>query len=282
MALIPPFFLDCVIAIGFSKPDGKKNWGASGFLYGHFLNKISETEANYRIYLVTNRHVFQDERLAHIRFNPEANEPAREFDAPLFGEDGKPVWLAHEDKDIDMAVIQIDGNILRDHKIKFNFFHSDRHIMPLSQAHNIVTEGDNIYVLGFPMGLTGGERNYVIVRQGVIARVRDAIAGAAKTFLIDATIFPGNSGGPVVTRPQATAITGTQSVRTANLIGLVQGYIPYEDIAVSQQTKLPRIIFQENSGLGTVVPIDFVKHVIEEHQKLIKEEIAPVQTEGKM
>jgi hypothetical protein len=62
----------------------------------------------------------------------------------------------------------------------------------------------------------------------------------------------------------------------------VQGYKPYEDIAVSQQTKLPRIIFQENSGLGTVVPIDFVKHVIEEHQKLIKEEIAPVQTEGKM
>src|SRR5438445_5964918 len=66
LALIPPFFLDCVVAIGVATPvllpDGtvkrEIKWTASGFLYGDFVEKVSEKESRYRgPYLVTNRHV---------------------------------------------------------------------------------------------------------------------------------------------------------------------------------------------------------------------------------
>ena len=150
--------------------------------------------------------------------------------------------------------------------IEFSWFRSDQHVQPRPAAiADGVAEGDGVYVLGFPVGLVGGDRNYVIVRQGAIARVRDWLAGGVKEFLVDVTIFPGNSGGPVVSKPELNAITGTKSTGAASLLGVVKSYVPYHDVAVSQQTRLPRVIFEENSGLAAVVPIDYVDEVVRAH-----------------
>ena len=43
---------------------------------------------------------------------------------------------------------------------------------------------------------------------------------------------------------------------------MVSGYIPYQDVAVSQQTGRRRIIFEENSGLGKVVPYDAIQRLV--------------------
>jgi hypothetical protein len=57
MELIPPFLLDCVVAIGLivSASDGtSKQWVASGFLYGEITKQASKVEDNeYRVFLVT-------------------------------------------------------------------------------------------------------------------------------------------------------------------------------------------------------------------------------------
>ncbi len=124
------------------------------------------------------------------------------------------------------------------------------------------SEGDGIYILGFPMNLVGEGRNYVIAREGSIARIRDALAGTTNEFLVDALVFPGNSGGPVILRPELTSIKGTASQKRSYLIGMVQNHIPYQDVAISRQTKRVRIIFEENSGLASVIPMDFVKELI--------------------
>ena len=60
MALIPRFFLDCVVAIGV--PSGKKQvgWIASGFLYGDFFKKDKKEQNLYHVYLITNRHVLKN------------------------------------------------------------------------------------------------------------------------------------------------------------------------------------------------------------------------------
>jgi S1-C subfamily serine protease len=76
------------------------------------------------------------------------------------------------------------------------------------------------------------------------------------SFLIDANIFPGNSGGPVVTRPEISSIEGTKAIDKAALIGIVKSYLTYKDVAVSQQTGKPRVIFEENSGLALVETVD--------------------------
>lgn len=108
-----------------------------------------------------------------------------------------------------------------------------------------------------------GTQDFVIVRSGAIARIRDCLAGQRETFLVDGFVFPGNSGGPVVLRTEMNAIEGTQPQHNAFLIGMVRSYVPYNEVAVSEQTHLPRVMFQENSGLAEVIPMDDIEKVIE-------------------
>jgi S1-C subfamily serine protease len=273
MALLPPFFLDCVVAIGSADEQGKKQWVASGFLYGEFVEKVSDTEKRYRVYLVTNRHVVADLNTIYIRFNPEDAQPAREYDLPLRDAAGKLVWFGHPDADVDVVVIPVNVNLLREHRIKFTWFQSDDHALTSAAARDLgISEGDGVFVLGFPMGLVGGDRNFVIVRQGTIARIRDTLAGGTKECLVDVSVFPGNSGGPVVTRPEFAAIQGTKPQYASYLLGIVKSYIPYRDVAISAQTKRPRIIFEENSGLTAVIPVEFIKDAVQQHLKQQQEQ----------
>jgi S1-C subfamily serine protease len=268
VALIPPFFLDCVVAIGLiaSASDAPKQWVASGFLYAEVVKQASSVEKNeYVVFLVTNRHVFQGHKEVSLRFNPKTDEPAREFKLSLEDSTGKRQWFSHPNPKIDIAIAPINTQALREQKIKYGVFLSDKHVLDRSKAlADGISEGDGAYILGFPMGLIGGQRNYVIVRQGTIARLRDYLAGTSTEFLVDATIFPGNSGGPVITRPELTSIQGTKNIQSAHLVGVIQGYLPYDDVAISTQTKRPRVIFEENSGLASVVPMDYVKEVVTE------------------
>jgi len=59
------------------------------------------------------------------------------------------------------------------------------------------------------------------------------------------------------------AISGTKAYSKASLIGMVSGYVPYQDVAYSLQTKRPRVIFEENTGLAVVVPVDRIAEVVE-------------------
>lgn len=194
-----------------------------------------------------------------LRFNPEGGAPARRYQLDLVNGSGKRLWLTHDDKDVDVAVIGINGQLLRNEGIRFSWFRSEKHTVTRARAIEIgVSEGDSIFVLGFPLGLVGESRNLVVVRQGAIARMRDCLELNSKDFLIDCSIFPGSSGSPVVLRPEIAAIQGTKPVNAAYLVGIVASYLPYRDVAISQQTGQTRVIFEENSGLASVFPIDFV------------------------
>jgi len=267
MALLPPFFLDSIIAIGKPSEQGGLTWVASGFLYGDFL-KVEGEKRLYSIYLITNRHVFQGSKRVVLRFNPRSNEPAKQYTFDLLDAASQEIWTPHPNPQIDVALTTININVLAEQGIQFSWFQSDQHVATLDKMTELgITEGDFVYALGFPMGLIGGERNYVVVRGGIIARIRDALDKRTNEILIDASIFPGNSGGPVVTKPEAMAIQGTKSVGAAYLIGVVRHYVSYQDIAISTQTQRPRVVFEENSGLAAVIPIDFVQETIKEHQR---------------
>ena len=43
---------------------------------------------------------------------------------------------------------------------------------------------------------------------------------------------------------------------------MVSSYLPYQEIAVSTQTGRQRMIFEENSGLGIVMPHDAIQKTI--------------------
>jgi S1-C subfamily serine protease len=270
-AQIPPFFVDSVIALGRYEsrvPGQPAEWTteASGFLYGFAMDKEADKAKHmYTIYLVTNRHVLANHSQVAVRFNPaKTSDLVKEVSIALKDERGNDIWISHPNPLIDISVVRLSATWLKEQALQTAFFTNDTNAADKAKLKEIGTAiGDGIFVLGFPMGLTGtAQRSYAIARQGAIARISDALDGGATTFLIDALVFPGNSGGPVVSTANVNAIEGTKSQDRAYLIGVVRAYLPYSDVAISQQTGQVRMISQENSGLAEVVPIDYVNETI--------------------
>lgn len=264
MALIPPFSFNCVVAIGVRESRGEIRWTGTGTLIGRFFGGNGVNQSKYHIFIVTNRHILENNKTVVVRFNPLKSQPAKDYEIPLVGPNGIRLWKGHPKDGIDIAAIGINADVLNSEGVSYSYFQSDNHLMPLDEMAEMgVSEGDFIYVLGFPMGIMDARRQYVIARSGIIARLRDTLEKRGKDFLIDASVFPGNSGGPVLFKPEMFSIEGTRSVSKAGLIGIVASYLTYKDTAVSQQTGQPRVIFEENSGLAVVIPVDYVMETVD-------------------
>jgi S1-C subfamily serine protease len=289
-ALVPPFFTYCVVAIGGQVReihDGKvvsSRWVATGT--GFFYGRLSKPDPDlakrqYDVYLVTAKHVLDEWRAQQaagaakglllselmVRVNPvSVTSTAIDVAATEF-KDKDADWTNNPDGR-DVSVLAVDIDILRKKAFAVTFFADDEMAADVSKLKDLkVAAGDGVFVLGFPMGLVEDWRNAVIIKSGIIARIEDMLISKSDAFLIDALVFPGNSGGPVVLRPEITSISGTPSQNKSYLIGMVVAYQPYIDIAVSQQTQRPRITFEENSGLASVLPTDYIAAAIAAYQK---------------
>ena len=268
----------------------------TGFLYGYLVqNDPDLTKRKYEVYLVTNRHVITEhtaalaiaklkrplssspppqpemvcgsaipkEDIIKVRMNPlNSSLQGKEFDLPIKN------WFFHQNSEIDIAAIRLNPEYLKTEGLLGVFFQNDDMVYNKgSLKEKGVAAGDGVFVLGFPMNLAGVQRNYVIVRQGCIARISDMLDGQSINYLLDAFIFPGNSGSPVILKPEIVSITGTPSQNKAVLIGIVNSYQFYRDVAISPQTNRERFAFEENSGLAEVLPTDYIDEAIADWRK---------------
>ncbi len=123
-------------------------------------------------------------------------------------------------------------------------------------------ETAGIFFMSYQPGSLEIARVSPVFRGGMIAKLN-----GDGTFFIDATAFPGNSGGPVFIRPEPVSF-GTGGVRlggselNGRFIGVVGQYIPYQELAVSAQTGRPRVLFEENTGLSRVWAVDYIREII--------------------
>lgn len=264
MALLKPELLDCVVAIG----NGKNEWFGTGFFYEHQINE------ERHIFLITNQHVIESQiedgkNEIRLKTNSKIDGTVKTIDIKLCDENDNYAFIFHPDKDVDLAIIPVDFYeiIMEIGQMEVRFFTNEMSCNKNRMKKNGICEGDRIFVFGFPMGNVHINQKSVIVRNGSIARMQDIFYSDSKSFLIDAFIFPGNSGGPVFLVPQMESIEGTQPFRWIQLIGVVKEYLAYEDVAKSTQTGETRVIFTENSGLALVHPMDHVDELINIYKK---------------
>ncbi|MGB7953314.1 MAG: hypothetical protein WCF23_04980 [Candidatus Nitrosopolaris sp.] len=88
------------------------------------------------------------------------------------------------------------------------------------------------------------------------------------TFYIDAASFPGNSGSPVFVKPSLARFDNKENYALGGdtiggrSIGIIGGYLTYQDVAVSRQTGHDRISFEENTGLSKVWSVSFINEIL--------------------
>ncbi len=286
MALIPPHFLNSVVSIQVGGKDKEGNLKTSSIATGFLLatlrgEKDPEGKDLYNLSLVTNRHVFENpktgERLKEVffRFNT-IDGKAHYAKSTLLKKDGTPIWFKHKNDKVDIAVTPLNPDVIYKANLAFHFFSEKDIFLAKEFSKSNISTGDGVFVLGFPMGISGKLKNSVIVRQGIIARVDDELL-SEHFYYIDASAYPGNSGGPVIHKPEVVSITGTNTNSSAGLIGVISSGETYSEVAVSQQTGEPRIVFTEQTGLVRVVPIESVIEAIDDFITEKKAEEAKLQ-----
>lgn len=154
------------------------------------------------------------------------------------------------------------------HKNDFFAFDIDNDALDSEQLRKFdVDEGSLIYMLGYPMGLVNMSSSTPICRLGCIARMDKEQIESTNNILVDIQNFPGNSGSPIIYRPEALSIEGTKNLMNSVLIGIVHSYIPYRETLISSQTGEIVEIRSENSGLAYAHPVEYIRHIIDDFFK---------------
>ena len=192
--------------------------GGTGFLV---IRKMEKKQG--KVFLVTNKHVIHPapearEKAQHLTLflnvrGKDGTVTGKSFRVPLI-EDDQKLWREHPNPPVDVLAVDITSLInshpnLENRGADYSLFASPR----VLKEENI-TEGEEVLILGYPLGLFHTRIHSPLVRQGIVAtkigeriQVRfhsssgDPQRVEIPGFLIDAHIIPGSSGSPVVLKP---------------------------------------------------------------------------------
>lgn len=167
-----------------------------------FLINAPGPHGEPRTVLVTAAHVFEKMPLAQARVGYRvANADGSWTYAPAPLEirqaSGEPRWTKHPGRDIAVMSIKAPDRFVKA-AIPLAWLADDQ---TFERAR--VSAGDEMMALGFPRGLSANGAGFPILRSGKVASYPLGPASIFPTFLLDFSVFPGNSGGPVFMAPRS-------------------------------------------------------------------------------
>jgi hypothetical protein len=233
--------------------DGTRTVG-TGFL-------ITETTPDGKPHtiLVTANHVFDkmpgaNARVGYRIANPDGSWSYSPQSLKIRDGQGHALWTHHPSRDVAAIAISAPDAFAKA-AIPEDYLAADD-----TFAKYQVGAGDQMMTLGFPRGLAANSAGFPILRAGRVASYPIAPAKIFPTFLLDFSVFPGNSGGPVFMSGPARHAMDANG----------QGGQDVEFIAglLTQQVELN----SERLDIGIVTNARFIRETI----GLIKDPNAPV------
>jgi len=161
-----------------------------------FLINAPTLDGQPRTVLVTANHVLQrmpgvQARIGYRIANADGSWSYAPQKVDIRDADGNPRWTQHPSRDVAAISITAPPEFAKA-AIPTDWLAGDD-----TFASYAVGAGDQMMALGFPRGLSANPAGFPILRSGRVASFPLAPAAAFPTFLLDFTVFPGNSGGPV-------------------------------------------------------------------------------------
>lgn len=258
MSIIPSFYLDAVVSIGIKQNDVTR-WIGTGFF---IVRKVNEN-GDVQPFLVTNRHVFENKETVVIRMKDKDSDSLKVINVLLI-KNGTPLYIMHPNEKVDIAVFPLNIDFIRGNNLEFSYFDIDENAMTsVDLLEGGVDEGSLVYMLGFPLELVNETSNLPLCRLGCVARMSKEQILESHNILVDIQNFPGNSGSPIITRPEFISIQGTKNFSKSVLLGIVHSYIQYHESLISSQTNEIVEIRSENSGLAYVHPVEYILELID-------------------
>jgi hypothetical protein len=214
-----------------------------------FLITETAPDGSPRTVLVTANHVFQDmpgqvARIGYRVAHPDGSWSYSPQPLRIRDDSGHALWTHHPSRDVAAIAITAPAEFAKA-AIPEDYLASDE-----TFSKYRVHAGDEMMALGFPRGLAANQAGFPILRSGRIASYPIAPAKIFPTFLLDFSVFPGNSGGPVFMHEEArrTPADGSQPAQDVDFIaGLL-----------TQQVELNK----ERLEIGIVTHAKFIRETI--------------------
>jgi V8-like Glu-specific endopeptidase len=222
-----------------------------------FLIEAPTPDGKPRTILVTANHVFQkmpggDARIGYRVENPDGSWSYTPQTLHIRDKSGAALWTHHPSRDVAVITVTAPPEFAKA-AIPVNYLAGDD-----TFSKNQVGAGDEMMALGFPRGLAANQAGFPILRSGRVASYPVAPAKIFPTFLLDFSVFPGNSGGPVFMTSQDSRRAGTTDAPPAEFIaGLL-----------TQQVELN----SERLEIGIVTHAKYIRETI----ALVDDPLAPV------
>ncbi len=196
--------------------DGTRTVG-TGFL----ISSVAPDGAP-RTVLVTANHVLQkmpgrDARIGYRIENPDGSWSYSPQTLKIRDARGAELWTHHPSRDVAAISITAPPEFAKA-AIPKDYLAADD-----TFTRYAVGAGDEMMALGFPRGLAANQAGFPILRSGRVASYPVAPANIFPTFLLDFSVFPGNSGGPVYMSGQAQRRAGAseEAQKPAFIAGLL-------------------------------------------------------------
>lgn len=155
---------------------------------------------------------------------------------------GAKLWTQHPSRDVAAIVVKAPEAFAKA-AIPLSWLAQDD-----TFQSNHIGAGDEMMALGFPRGLAANQAGFPILRAGRVASFPVAPAQVFPTFLLDFTVFPGNSGGPVfMSQAARRRVGGSEGQDVQFIAGLL-----------TQQVELNN----ERLEIGIVTHAKFIRETI--------------------
>ena len=262
--------------------NGIKSQG-SGFFYNKLgpQDENKEGQSHWRLiegtWLVTNRHVallkINDKEVIpdYFIFNlrkEKSDEKIEWFPVVLTKEELTNRLKLHPNEVVDVAVIDV-GDLMKKCSYELNediFYPSSltSDNLPISSPIEINVTSD-IVVASYPRGFYDDFNKFPILKSGIIASSWSLNFNGLPFFLIDAKLFPGSSGGLVISKPIDIALIEGKIMHHESKQFVFLGVYSGEPVYHSNLIDLEdiTIIKKESFGLGSVWYSYLIPDIIE-------------------
>lgn len=158
---------------------------------------------------------------------------------------GRELWTRHPNRDVAAMAIKAPPEFAKA-AIPLDYLAADD-----TFAKYQVRAGDEMMALGFPRGLSANPAGFPILRSGRVASYPLAPAKIFPTFLLDFSVFPGNSGGPVFVSADPKGQEGVTQVSSTGGSGFIAGLL-------TQQVELNN----ERLEIGIVTHAKYIRETL--------------------
>ncbi len=170
------------------------------------------------------------------------------------GKDHRPLWWRHPHEDV--AALPLPRSPSMNRGLPATLL-----LEAGSFGGTGLRTGDELRVLGFPLGRDSEPPGFALLRSG---RVSSYLGGTsqASTFLLDFPVFPGNSGGPVFLDQIGRGVNG--GVALGHFQGIA-GLVDKELVGTEQETGPYGVSTQPRPiGIAVVIRSSVIRELLEQ------------------